>query len=66
MILAAISLLIFTGAVVAMCWIVFQVIHMERDESYPPEWADRDKWNESMNEYITHVGYTDEQMGREK
>ncbi len=66
MILVAISLVIFTVAVVAMCWLVFQVIHLEREESYPPEWVDRDKWNESMDEYITHVGYTEEQMGREK
>ena len=35
-------------------------------ESEPPEWADPEKWYESENAPIFHVGYDNDQMGREK
>lgn len=34
--------------------------------SEPPEWADPEKWRESENAPIFHVGYDSDQMGREK
>lgn len=35
-------------------------------ESEPPEWADPDKWWDSEEIPIAHVGYDDAQIGREK
>lgn len=37
----------------------------KREESEPPDWADPDKWWESELP-IYHVGYSEEQCGREK